>query len=406
MSNQFKGIIVCGFGQKLFPLTESTPKPVVTVGNKAVISYVIEWCHQSQLNDLLVLSPASFSNQLTPLLKSHSVHYNSVDDDTCVNWETADWLRHFAHLINSDFIILPCDIIPPPSLPLSSLLQQHKTSHYNTLITCLLYYNHLDYGTREGPAPFTCIHDKSSNTLLIPPSDSLDGVDLKTRLLWEFPNLSLSTKLLDAHVYIVRKGVLDLLIQRPQISSIREDLLPWLCKWSYQKGLGDKWSHLLHLAQDPFIDALTHSTTQSCSNSPEHRLRVQYFIHNPNDGLIARANTLGTYAELNREILRTQKPAKSVITADNVKIGEKSLIKMSIIGNNVVIGKGCKIIGSIIADNVVIRDGAKLDNCIVCTRVKIGERATLTLCDVGGDSDVLSDTHAKNEKISLDGSSG
>lgn len=241
-------------------------------------------------------------------------------------------------------------------------------------------------------------------SVIMPPTDSFDGMELRSRMLWEYPNLTLSTKLLDAHVYILRRGVLDLLIQRPQISSIREDLLPWLCKWSYQKGLAEKWGHALQIPDDPFNDALQHSTMQSLvtqkesskSLPPLQRIRVQSYIHNPKDGLLGRANTLGTYAELNREILRTHKPAKSLapgsLTGDNVKIGEKSLIKMSVIGRNVDIGKGCKIIGSIVADNAVIKDGAKLDNCIVCTRAKIGERANLTLCDVGGDSDVIADS--------------
>ena len=224
-------------------------------------------------------------------------------------------------------------------------------------------------------------------------------------MLWEFPNLTLSSKLLDAHVYVLRRGVLDLLLERPQIASIREDLLPWLSKWSYQSGLAKKWNHALNIPEDPFSDAIKYSTMQTYASKesthipPQQRPRVQCYIHDPKDGVIGRANTLGGYAELNREQLRQHRPQPNVktvapgsLTSENVKVGEKSLIKMSIIGRNVDIGKGCKIIGSIIADNVVIKDGAKLDNCIVCTRAKIGERATLTLCDVGGDSDVISDS--------------
>ncbi|TIC15383.1 hypothetical protein E3Q14_00363 [Wallemia mellicola] len=465
LNNEFKAVILSGYGQKLFPLVEATPKPLLPVGNEPVISYALKWCEDSAVNgpysvfftlktnsypsDILVLSPSSFSNYLSPFLRSFNsenlpnstkskqedlhIRYETVDDDDCASWETADWLRHFKDEIKTDFVVLPCDILPPKSLPLSKVLESYRRSKSNTLITSLHYENSIDYGSREGPSRCITIYDQESQTLIMPANDANDTLDLRSRLLWEYPNLTLSTKLLDAHVYVVRRNVLDLLTARPEIASIREDLLPWLSKWSYQKALYDKWGKALKIQSDPFEDALAHSTMQTLENAPDRkpkhtgdyasadnshsdvppnqRIRVQTLIHKSGDGFIARANTLGGYAEMNREILRSHRPvpqagkppvAPGSLVSQPVKIGEKSLIKMSIIGRNVEIGKGCKIIGCIIADNVVVKDGAKLDNCVVCARAKVGERASLTLCDIGGDSDIIADTQAKNEKISLE----
>ena len=42
-----------------------------------------------------------------------------------------------------------------------------------------------------------------------------------------------------------------------------------------------------------------------------------------------------------------------------------------------------------------------MDNCIVCTRAKIGERSSLTVCDIGGDSDILPDSKFKSKSIHI-----
>jgi translation initiation factor eIF-2B subunit gamma len=49
-------------------------------------------------------------------------------------------------------------------------------------------------------------------------------------LITKFPNITLHSKLRDAHLYIFKHWVLDLIVERKSISSIKEDLLPLLVK--------------------------------------------------------------------------------------------------------------------------------------------------------------------------------
>ena len=58
------------------------------------------------------------------------------------------------------------------------------------------------------------------------------------------PAFQLSTRLLDAHIYVLRRNVLDLLATRDprDLGSIREQIVPWLVKGGWQKGLARKWS--------------------------------------------------------------------------------------------------------------------------------------------------------------------
>lgn len=58
------------------------------------------------------------------------------------------------------------------------------------------------------------------------------------------PLLSLSARLLDAHIYVCRRTVLDLLAtRRPKdLDSMKEQVIPWLVKGGWQRGLGERWA--------------------------------------------------------------------------------------------------------------------------------------------------------------------
>ena len=58
------------------------------------------------------------------------------------------------------------------------------------------------------------------------------------------PGLSFSTKLLDAHIYIMRRTVLDLLAtRRPRdLASVKEQVVPWLIKGAWQGELSERWA--------------------------------------------------------------------------------------------------------------------------------------------------------------------
>lgn len=45
----------------------------------------------------------------------------------------------------------------------------------------------------------------------------------------------MTVNLLDAHVYVCKRAVLDVLAQKPHLDSIREEFVPWLCKVHTQK---------------------------------------------------------------------------------------------------------------------------------------------------------------------------
>lgn len=96
---------------------------------------------------------------------------------------TCTVLRHFASRIQSDFIILPCDFVPPPELSLTQVLNKFRTdSTYDGSIATACFYeaSRQDKGmaTEEWgilPSNIPIVFDERSQTLLhVDTPDDLD----------------------------------------------------------------------------------------------------------------------------------------------------------------------------------------------------------------------------------------
>lgn len=78
------------------------------------------------------------------------------------------------------------------------------------------------------------------------------GVAVLTYLILylRYPRVKLTTGLTDSHVYVFRKSVLNLLVrEKTEMTSVKEQLLPWLCKLQYQPRRRQKYgaSESLHV---------------------------------------------------------------------------------------------------------------------------------------------------------------
>lgn len=60
-------------------------------------------------------------------------------------------------------------------------------------------------------------------------------------IVFRYPRARLSAGLLDSHVYVCRRHILDALHQKPRFDSIREEFIPWLCKPQYQRTKQEKY---------------------------------------------------------------------------------------------------------------------------------------------------------------------
>ena len=175
------------------------------------------------------------------------VDIQSFDGTQELNVGTSSILRHFSSRIQEDFVLLPCDFIPPPTLPLSKLLNKFRSEAASdgAIATGCWFESPKseksaapdEWGSHSQACPI--VWDDRTGTLLY--IDTLDDTDknaeeleLRMNLLSRYPRPRLSSKLYDSHVYVCKHEVLDVLHRKTGLDSLREDFFPWLCKVHYQ----------------------------------------------------------------------------------------------------------------------------------------------------------------------------
>ncbi|KAH9176436.1 UDP-3-O-glucosamine N-acyltransferase [Lactarius sanguifluus] len=431
VSHEFLAVVLAGFGNELTPLTsdhgdEPCPKALLPVANRPMIDFPLTWLEQSEV---LLICPTAHRPSI-----SHHIHsdtssssYPSLHVDVQTYDESPDQpigtcavLKHFSNRIQRDFVLLPCDFVPPEDLSLTTILNKYRIESNlgGAIVTsCWLKTRVADVGgipdewnpTRTS---VPIIWDKKSGTLLHvdTPDDrdrNADELEIRMSLLSRYPIASLSSQYTDSHVYVCKRSVLDVLHQKSTFDSFREEFLPWLCKIQYQKTKQAKYGRVLRstgakathdLALRHFHPPIPFSVPSSpahpdIGDEPLESLRIGLVIHDT--GFAGRVNNVTTLFEVNRQFLsranyalptdpenRALIDAKSQISFDSMvgtstKIGERTTIKRSVIGRHCVIGKTARVIGCVLLDHCVVGDGAKLEACILGRNTKVGAKAEL-----------------------------
>jgi len=429
---EFQAIVLAGYGSsnRLYPIIEedNIPKALLPVSNKPLISYTLDWLEKAGITDAIVLTQAMGNAQQKIagyLARGYQggMHCNliAVDED----YGTADAIRSISDRITTDFIVVPCDL--HTDLVPREFLDHHRIN--NPTMTALFYEPPKGdkSGKEDESAQYIGIDSAESRLVHIADYDSSeDELSLRMSMLWRFPRVKLHINLRDAHLYIFKHWVLDVIKENEKISSIRQDLVPLIVKCQYQRKLVEIENMGKYASkEDPLDTALSLSTVYDDFDEKllnEHdpyksnfksNIKVNTFVYR--GGYCCRANTIANYNEMNRltskqglNIRRVAETAdvtqKSQIGNDSIvgeytKIAEKSSVKRSIIGAHCVIGKNVKIANSIIMDHVVLEDSVKLDGCIVCNNAKVLEGSSLTKCEVAGGYIVERKTEENGQKL-------
>ncbi|KAJ7590952.1 UDP-3-O-glucosamine N-acyltransferase [Mycena floridula] len=437
--SEFLAVLLAGFGKELVPLTsdnsdEASPKALLPIANKPLIDYMLAWIEHSSVKDVMIICPSIHRHAI-----SHHIHSNispafaSLRIDIQTYEETQDspggtctLLRHFATRILQDFIVLPCDFIPPSSLHLSTILNKFRSDSFSdtsVATTCWFPAGSQDKGVfpdEWSPVSSSAIvWDKMTGSLLH--VDTLDEQDrnsdafeLPMTLLTQYniPRSQMSRKLQDSHVYVCRRSVLDLLQEKRHFDSFREDFMPWLCSLQHRASKREKYTSVLN--------RITNVTSQSVAlaHSGLYRKKGKGDASLTSE-ITARVNTLDSFMSANRYFLskstyslptdpkdRALIDQKAQISADTMvdvstQISERTTIKKSVIGKHCIIGKMVRIVGCVLLDHCVVEDGAKLDGCILGTNTKIGAKAELTRCVTQAGYEVATGETVKNERLEI-----
>eukprot|EP00045_Choanoeca_perplexa_P017757 m.264850 g.264850 ORF g.264850 m.264850 type:complete len:483 (-) comp17625_c0_seq11:76-1524(-) len=440
--SEFQAVVMAGgLGSRMFPLTAKR-KALLPVGNIPLIAYALDILERAQFSHAIVVARRSAANEILTLVQAVlklklQVHMHTVDDD--IEYGTADVLRELDDVIKSDFVVLSCDTIS--NVPLHRIADIHRSRAAG--LTCLLAQlpartteeRHAErkrlkqFEDNKGLTDFIGLEPGTDRVMYR--SSEADLVDteamrLRRHTLRHHPQIVLRNDLLDAHVYIFARWVLDYLKVKDQISTIRGELVPDLVHKQFSKPKAEEPNDIFNFLPVAPVDATRRLGLSQESVKefgcyayvvPSHGITKPH--EDPKAYFIARANTTTNYADLNHAVPKhfdTLYPIQGAtpmavdpnavtdaaqfgpecIIGTGTEVG-KSTLKRSIIGCHIKIGDKCKISGCVILDHVTIEDGAVLTNCLISSNATIGAKCSLSNCRVASDYEIKAESKATNE---------
>lgn len=310
-------------------LTSSIPKPLLPVGNKPLIWYPLNLLERVGFEEVIVVTTRDVQKVLCAEFKM-----KMKPDIVCIPDEadmgTADSLRHIYPKLKTDVLVLSCDLIT--DVALHEVVDLFRA--YNASLAMLM---------RKGqdslePVPgqkgkkktveqrdFIGVDNTGKRLLFMANEADLDEeLVIKGSILQKYPRIHFHTGLVDAHLYCLKKYVVDFLMENKSITSIRSELIPYLVRKQFssassQQGQEEKEEdlkkkELKSLDIYSFIkeaNTLTLAPYDACWNACRKdrwdnlaRSQVRCYVHIMKEGLCSRVSTLGLYMEANRQVRR------------------------------------------------------------------------------------------------------
>lgn len=439
--SEFQAVIMAaGRGSRMYPLTENFPKSILPVGNLPLIWYPLNLLETSGFEEVIVVVLESEKLLISQAIAkccemAMKIDIVSIPDNVAMG--TADSLKHIKDKIQKDVVVVSCDLIA--EVKLHQLADVHRT--YDATISVLLASNENSEKEQQDNAKTKAKKDSLSQRDIIGLDehqnrliylDAEDDLDEKLvvhkSLLKRFPFVNIKSNLVDAHLYIIKKWVIDFLASNKSFNSIKGELIPYLMKKQYRRGKKHVGRHnggtpgnvveedakndIFNYIERNDLEELAQNLSTSDRTSKDD-IRCHCFIMN--SGHCLRINTVPVYVESNR-LIPKMLPAlskkelvhplanvkKSQVGADSMvgegsNISEKVSIKKSIIGKHVTIGEKVKITNSVIMDHVTIKDNCNIQGSVICSNAHINENSTLKDCQVGESHTIPEGSDLKGE---------
>lgn len=458
---QIQAFIFCGKGHNLSPFSQPSlehgvsgyglPKALLPVGNRPMLEYVLDWCDQADFKEINIVAYAgdidlirqglqqylSLRDQQFELISkalSVSMHAQHLHKPKSIKFisskanSTGECLhKELLEKITGDFVLLPCDFVT--DIPPQILIDQFRNRDAENIAMTFYFKNTLEGTDKKqvGKHFFTVYSDNedSDSQPVLLDMYSKDDVkkskylQIRTHLLWKYPNATVSTKLVNSFIYFCSYELCHLLSDNKSEEKTSDEEENNVSNFDATEIKPSYFRRENSLIKDPIscnrsLGKIFRDLGRRSWQHSQPRETVSMFIL-PDMGTFARANSLSSFMETNRFILKikaqtmatnaqTTTASASAIGADavvgpNCTILEKSNIKLSAISSGCKIGNRCRIAGSILLPNVEIEDEVILENVIIGPNAKIGKKSKLTNCYVEGSFTVEARSNLKGETL-------
>ncbi|KAG8014149.1 Translation initiation factor eIF-2B subunit gamma, partial [Nibea albiflora] len=436
-------LMAAGGGSRMTDLTYNTPKAMLPVGNKPLMWYPLNLLERVGFEEVIVIT----TREVQKMMSSDSKNKLDVKlklDVVCIQEDgdmgTADALRHIQEKIKTDILVVSCDLIT--DVALHEVVDLFRA--YNATLAMLMSKAHEFTETVPGQKgkkktaeqrDFVGV-DQSGKRLLFMANeaDLEDGLSIRKSIVRKHPRMHIKTGLVDAHLYCLKKAVVDFLVDNKSISSIRGELVPYLVRKQFSKTTnsqkikddaedqnqkksdGPTNNELLISSRDEPLLQLAQE--RSCWNDHRgdmseayHGGKLRCYVHIMDEGpcyrfiiysfVILGACHLIMFVSLLSFPYQAPKlceePAvhPSAVISERCQMGsdsiigamcqvaDKTSIKRSTIGNSTTVKEKVKVTNSIIMHGVTIEEGCNIQGSVICSNAVIGRGADLKYCLVG-----------------------
>lgn len=302
--------------------------------------------------------------------------------------------------IKTDFLVVSCDVVTNVSLhPVINKFREHNAS-----MATLLFPGKFEAGvTVPGPKSkekperdLIGIHTHSRRLLfLASTSDFEEVMSVNGHLLRKYGKFTMCSRLVDSHIYIFKKWVIDLLKNKDHMSTLKGEFLPYLIKKQMSKQAypvdNQKGGSVLNtkITDEVFeFYKVPPHEKQIIETSFYNDSRIKdpynndvircYAIESPKDSVGVRVNTTANYFAINLKINSiwsklftgdnipslispsatvNSTQIKEIAVFDSAKLSEKTSLTGSVFGAHCEIKPKNIITNSIIMGHATIEEG-------------------------------------------------
>mmetsp|Transcript_2676 Transcript_2676/g.6287 ORF Transcript_2676/g.6287 Transcript_2676/m.6287 type:complete len:480 (+) Transcript_2676:232-1671(+) len=429
--SEFQAVVLAGGpGSGLYPLTQASPKVLLPLANQPMLYYQLMALEKAGFAEVIVAVTKDQEEDIGAYLSQFYPGQIRVDlvglsepDGEAPEAEagTAEVLRKLREKITKDIFVVSGDVVTMASL--QDMADVHRTS--DAAVTMLLK-QHPDAQLKEersklrkmtkqvinyfGVVPGNTVGTKgqtSGRVVLMKSAAQEDPVSVSKQLLRREPRVRLHSDLFDAHVYIMRRWVVELLCSESDdlasrrarsMATIRTDFLPFVVNQLQPNAANPEVCKLMNRLvpscnsddmdeDDVMDDELT--LGQSASQRSAQKITCQALIL-PSNSLTYRANTLYSYAATNHALANLPRGAptpwprpraakyKETIVGESTEIADTASIRNCVIGSHCKIGPDVEISNTIIMDHCTIEANASIQHSILGEQSFVPEGCSLT----------------------------
>lgn len=185
---------------------------------------------------MVVVLDEDKSNILNALEKCPlKIKYDLIVIPSDEDWGTANSLKHISSRVTTDLLVVSGDLIT--NINLNEVLNLHRK--HDATLTSLFFNNGPEEwielpGLKTKAKPdrdLVCVDKETSRLVfLASASDFEENVKIPRLLLKKFSSLSMYSRLLDAHVYVMKHWLLSYLVEMDKFTSLKGELVPHIVK--------------------------------------------------------------------------------------------------------------------------------------------------------------------------------